>query len=435
MHLIRKRSSRVYTYFLLSLLIVLCFNEITISNFDPSPPLGAGSSFIIRSCDLLVLCLGLISIQFTVLGSVAGLGYSVIIFSAFFSCALFACEMIVRNLYPSIIQFDDELGWKLSADADMQFTSVRLDNSVYNIDFSTNNLGLRLHGDEGKSGFQILVLGDSFTGGAYASNDSMWFSAMAQHLTMELDVPDDYISVQAGGAGGYGSYQNLLLAKRLVGIIKPDLFILQFCDNDFSNNMRDMEVSAIIRNQALRRPYFDLDSGKTVYQEGFIANVFRSTLGNTQIFRRVDDLITQIQFGLSPSESHNILDRLNSSDRQALVEISALTTEIILTELRNMFDDIPALLTNCASDQSSESPDWKDIGRRAGYVVLDSPSNFIKEAHRNGSVVNFNKDGGHLSDIGNLMYGKILADEMLSYEFIKSNILTPPVDLSSRASK
>ena len=60
----------------------------------------------------------------------------------------------------------------------------------------------------------------------------------------------------------WGTYQNLLLARDLSKILKPDMFILQFCFNDYTNNLYEWEKHSVYRNQFLRRPYGQLVEGE-----------------------------------------------------------------------------------------------------------------------------------------------------------------------------
>ena len=61
---------------------------------------------------------------------------------------------------------------------------------------------------------------------------------------------------------GWGTYQSLLLARDLSKILKPDMFILQFCHNDYMNNLYEWERHSLHRNQFFRRPYGELVEGE-----------------------------------------------------------------------------------------------------------------------------------------------------------------------------
>ena len=138
---------------------------------------------------------------------------------------LFIIEIF--NLYGHLVMdaLDPKFGWKLKENYTAQRTMHDFMGNSYEINFSTNSYGLRVYGSD-SSEIKALVLGDSFTGGEFASNDKMWYASFAQMLKEDTGIE---IQTLAGGASGWGTYQNLLLARDLSKSLKPDMFILQFC--------------------------------------------------------------------------------------------------------------------------------------------------------------------------------------------------------------
>jgi hypothetical protein len=94
----------------------------------------------------------------------------------------------------------------------------------YPIAFQTNEYGFREWGSTSSAKPKILFVGDSFAGDAFTPNDEAYFGVIKEHQDVE---------VFATGAGGYGTLQELLLLRRYVSTIEPNIFILQFCENDF----------------------------------------------------------------------------------------------------------------------------------------------------------------------------------------------------------
>ena len=61
---------------------------------------------------------------------------------------------------------------------------------------------------------------------------------MKKKLENELNIK---INIFASGGGGYSSTQEYLAFKQAIQSVKPDFLILQFCINDFQNNLLEWE--------------------------------------------------------------------------------------------------------------------------------------------------------------------------------------------------
>jgi lysophospholipase L1-like esterase len=315
-------------------------------------------------------------------------------------------------LKPSIYTNNPKLGWELRPNLQRTFTQHSLSGDKYTVDFKTNNDGVRTFGTNINAPNRILVLGDSFTGEPTASNDKMWFAEMTRILAKQTHTPADQFYVWAAGAGGYGTYQNLLLTKRLLSKIKPTLVVLQFCTNDFTNNHFEWESLGIVRNQSMRRPYANPSNlNSPVYDESFLGKVFRSMLGESKIFNTIDSIIQKYEFktygGYSRPMTNLTLMRLEKE--------SVLLTSQILTALRAQFLDVPSVMVNCAGDTAGLNGQWTEIATKAGFIPISEPSNFLLNAKHQHNKAVFNRDGAHLSELGNLQFGEILADAMIKH--------------------
>ena len=85
-------------------------------------------------------------------------------------------------------------------------------------------------------------------------------------MTQAVEVSDDQtyysrlkrlldIEVFAYGGGGYGTLQEFLIFDKYVDLIKPDIVLWQFSNNDIINNAPDLEAASTINNNGLVRPY------------------------------------------------------------------------------------------------------------------------------------------------------------------------------------
>jgi lysophospholipase L1-like esterase len=319
-------------------------------------------------------------------------------------------EIALFHVRPPMHINDELLGWKLNSNVNRVIGSQRLDGSAYNVAYQTNSEGLRTVGDDKNARVKILVLGDSFTVGPYASNDEMWYSKMVERLAAVTKTPLADYYVVAGGGGGYGTYQELLVAETLAKEMRPTLLILQFCSNDFASNHRNWEGSAIVRSQSMRRPYWDPESQKASYQAGCLPVVYRSFLGQSRLLNAIDGLIQGIQFKMYGGYGRPLPKTLE--DRYEAESVSI--TRYLLKAIRHRFAGVPAVMVNCDGDPSGLNGLWLSLAEEGGYVPVAAPSDFLNAARAQAFKDEYHADGGHLSDRGNRVYGERLADALLS---------------------
>ena len=91
------------------------------------------------------------------------------------------------------------------------------------------------------------MIGDSFTHATSVSDDRTHHALLAKLLDVE---------VFAYGVGGYGTLQEFLVLDRFVDVIHPDIFLWQYCANDFINNDNELERLSRFNNNGLTRPYW-----------------------------------------------------------------------------------------------------------------------------------------------------------------------------------
>ncbi len=330
-------------------------------------------------------------------------------------------EYFFNTTKPSQYQLDPELGWTLKPNFMRNLTQSSLDGKSYSVSFSTNENGLRTHGDLSSAKTKILVLGDSHTAENYVSNNAMWYSVMVERLNATQNLLGKEYFVWAGGGGGWGSYQELLLLRRLLKQVRPDIFILQFCENDFVNNHKEWESISIVRSQKYRRPYLD-SNGTTSFSDEWKSTLWRNpVLGGSRTFNFID-ILTQIgqskyYGGFAPALDKEVLARYKKE--------SIAITKKIISQMRIELGSIPAFMVSCSTDEINN--EWLNIARNAGFIPLpqgldtiyplvqrDVASMLQKNPfYQGGSYLH--ADGGHLNLRGNFEYGVATADALIPY--------------------
>jgi hypothetical protein len=285
----------------------------------------------------------------------------------------------------------------------------------YSAHFKTNEFGVRTYGDNSKESFKILVLGDSFTGDAFSSNDQAWFSILAQKMEGNQKLFPKSITIWAGGSGGYGTLQELLLARRLKEVFKPEALILQFCSNDFGDNHLQWQSHSVLRQLYLRRPFMNME-GTIEFSQDTLAPLYRSFLfQNSRIINKFDSFINYFEFMYAGGYLKNISPELDKQYQAESVQI----TQKLLIELSNEFPSIPKIAVNCSIDKDGPNGQWQSLAENAGFTTISRPTELIKKKLASGEDL-VHADGGHWNPLGNQVFGEALYGELINLGIINN---------------
>jgi lysophospholipase L1-like esterase len=336
--------------------------------------------------------------------------FSATLFGGVFFCisiVVVECYLQLKNT-PGLYEADSELGWTAKKNYLGEFRQTRLDGSAYLARVKTDQYGLRRDDvDSHTKQLSLLIMGDSYTMDPFAANSEMWWSVGRRELERELGLPDGAVSVAAAGAGGYGTLQNLLLLQRLKlqKMPAPDIFVLQFCSNDFVNNHREWESSTIVHNQSFIRPYYQLDGG-IKFSENLLAPLWRvAWIQNSRLFLYLDSRLQGLFY--------RILDGYHvpmaTKREQQFDQESLRITGQLLRSIRAELGDLPAFMVNCDATKKGLNRYWEMLASQAGFIALEQPANEVLANAKSNRAVLFNADGGHFSPEGNQVYGNAFA--------------------------
>ena len=336
----------------------------------------------------------------------------------FFATLLLFLEIIYRSLKRTekIYRNDNELGW---APKENVILSGKIKKSLngrhYKSNYSTNSLGIRSlqnkYGEKNNSNnksLKLLVIGDSFTGDNYASNEDSWFGVLQKFL-------EGSFTVYAYGIGGSGTSQQYRAFTKLQSFIRPDILLIQYCVNDPLNDSFEYGKRSIIRNQDLRRPYFK--NGEFFFREDLKSKLYR-LLYKSYLFQKVDLIITNLQFKIF---NDYIPKSLSSNDVENILNHwEYVYTNYVKYAKANGISDIWTI--SCAPSTINKNEPyvsrWKEVSEKLDVKVFNSFSNETNSAYLSGKDI-FSEGGSHFNDIGNKIAGKALFQEISNYLKVK----------------
>jgi lysophospholipase L1-like esterase len=333
----------------------------------------------------------------------------VIVMMAILLVVIFSVDVLFLNQPSRAVspyRPDEQIGWVPKVNYRRSFTQKDLDGIEYNANFRTYTDGFRAYGDIDSNKVKIFIVGDSFTGDPYTGNDDAYFSVMKNTLKSKSDKEIELFVI---GASGYGTLQEFLIVERYAEKINPDILILQFCSNDFGNNSIEIESNQIVKNQSYFRPYLVDDN--IVFNDNFMAKLYRGIYFYSRIFRKLDNLKQRILYEIydsyGPEVSQAESDRLEK-------EAIAITKTIMNKFTKIGLTDTKFITFNCDTEDDEDTQIWKDIARDSGFLVIETPSRAFEAAEKNKQTVR-HADGGHLNILGNKITGEELAAQLANY--------------------
>ena len=378
------------------LIPTLVINYITLTYLDHNNNLSVFST-------TMIFLLNFINISFCVSILYFGFKKSLIFFLYFF-LLLILFDVTFEKFFnkDQTITGDRNLGWILKSNINLKLEDKTSENRKYTINYKTSKVeGFREYGltdvDRTK---KILVIGDSFTNAQFASNESMFYSKI-EKIFKERNLYHEWF---VGGAGGYGSLQQYILLKKHLKDIDPSMVILQFCSNDFENNSFNLESKTILRSQKLRRPY--LINNVITKDNSFVAKIYRILSNYSYVFNVSDMIISNMEYRKYGGYFKENVTKLD-------IQESIQVTKEILYKFKNLLKpDTKVYSINCSIDNKEKKIAWLDITKNLGIIALPQPNEKLKIAEINGLDI-WQRDRGHLNNLGNQIYGEAIAVEIL----------------------
>ena len=312
-------------------------------------------------------------------------------------------EIYAQIFRPSVNINDEKLGWKLKKNFTFTFEEKDFYNESYEVNFETDTNGLRPFGNLSKNSKKILILGDSFSNDPYSSNEKMWYAILANKLEKNSTFK---FGGWSGGAGGYGSLQQLLFLDEIMKKIKPDFFILQFCSNDFMNNHQNLELGKGAIGQYSRRPYINQKNLNEInFNNNFLYKILRTNyFGDSKVLNKIIFLYSNFKYNKVRT---NVDENIKKFEEQSIV-----ITEKILEKIGKKLKYLKPIMVNCSSKKIGQNKYWEEIGSKTGFIAISDPSDKIEVISKNEKI--YFRDGAHFNELGNKIYGEVLANAIIN---------------------
>lgn len=313
------------------------------------------------------------------------------------ACALLALtgELAVRAFGRCMIyERDVVLGWRPKANLSARLR-VRDQTGVdYDVDYATGPHGFRAFGSVSSEHPRVLFVGDSFTADPNTSTSETYFSVVGERIAAEIF---------AIGGSGYGTLQELILTQQIVSLVRPDVFVLQYCPNDLSDNSFSLESRVShARNQKNLRPYLVDDA---IVHRLPRYHPYRLLYERSRLFRKLDFEVMRLQFALDGRWGARADAAPSVEERSAAV---ALTTDLLAKIAAVMPRGTRLLTFSCDTSNREETETWQAMARAAGFDAAASVSEAVEAAERRGQPVRL-ADGMHWNRLGNRIAGETLA--------------------------
>tara|TARA_Y100000591_G_C21784961_1_gene673243 strand:- start:154 stop:1134 length:981 start_codon:yes stop_codon:yes gene_type:complete len=303
--------------------------------------------------------------------------------SIFLILIILLIELFLYFFKENHLKYDQELGWKLKENLNISRQETDLYGNSYSVDFKTNNDGVINIGI--KNTYEILVIGDSFSADPYVGTDKMWYSVFSENIKKSHNFNTN---INVIGAGGYGTFQQYLLLKRLEKKFNPKLVILQFCSNDLENNYYKIEKKIGSINQYARRPYFENE--KIYYSDELISRPLRlKYFGQSRVINKIYFLI----FNNKKNKKITIEDKENSKK----------ITLNLLKKIRKIYPNTDYYIFNCNNDNFNIN----FFAKNSDFELINTVR---KELNLKKNEEIYFKDNGHYNELGQEIIGMAVFD-------------------------
>ncbi len=235
---------------------------------------------------------------------------------------------------------------------------------------------------------KIFIVGDSFTEMIYSRKGKEWFS----YLERNFSSYDFFVY----GFAGYSTYQEYLILLTYYNLIRPDVILIQFCDNDYFGNDYQLEKSFYpAETYQTYRPF--LENNKTVLKMPvFFDSLREKSIILDRLFYFVDLLFAKLNLlGLFNSKTTYFYyhkDEFNLDNTKKILELISKSfskkSKIFIFNVNPFSDPLLSSVEN--------------------ITCIEGVANAVSQKEKKGFIVRVLDR--HWNELGNKIAGEYLVD-------------------------
>jgi len=304
---------------------------------------------------------------------------------------------------------DDRLGWKLASNLSCDLKAKDGLGNSYNIHFETNKYGFRMFGNPQSNKLKIFFVGDSFTEAFQVSNNKTYYAFVKEGIR---DV-----EVFAYGEGGYSTLQEFMILDEFLDLIKPNIIVLQFYEDNFFRNDYKLDRMKAFYNTGMARPFLDLE-GRISYRYPTYDNLFivlpSKISGNLRLLKIINQ---QLSFFINIMLRRTVYDEISQlGEANEEFRHSVEITKLIMSMIKRRAGEIPVYLF-CITDRQPYYDTIKNICRSVGIHFIDGVPQGLNQFENEKRYITRANDREHLNELGN----RIIGEKLIEY-FDKNKI-------------
>lgn len=322
--------------------------------------------------------------------------------------ALFLADSPLKTFMPSFYRAT-KYGWDVPENTTCKRVIEGSPGRTKHIEIRYFKNGFKRWADLDTKKTKIFILGDSFTEMIWVSSGEEWYSYLQKKFTnSEFFVY---------GARGFSSLQEFMVLSDYIEKIKPDIIILQFCSNDFCDNLYALDLKWYPFNNHGVRPY--LENGRIVYRLTVPLSWLRAHSFTADLLLYIYDgimrKISARNFLADTKRRRFSLERAAKRDKelQRLNNEAVIVTEKIMNMIKRKTGNIPVYFLDVSNP---DDPRGKYLCEDSGFTYIPGIIEYLISKEKEGYCVTVSHDK-HWNALGNKFIGEKLTEYFLKEGF------------------
>lgn len=316
---------------------------------------------------------------------------------------LFLFDISLKTFMPPFYRAT-KYGWNIPENTAYQRVVEDSPGRLRHITIRYFENGFKRWADPDTKKTKIFILGDSFTDMVWVSNGEEWYSYLQKKFTnSEFFVY---------GVRGYGSLQEFMALSDFIEEIKPDIIILQFCSNDFCDNLCPLDRKSYPFNNHGVRPY--LENGRIIYRLTVPFSWLRTHSFTADLLLYIYDgvmrKISERSFLADTKRKKFLLEyHPKNKEIERLHSEAFIVTEMIMNMIKRKTGNIPVYFLDVSNP---DDPRGEYLCKGTGFIYIPGIIEYLISKEKEGYYVTAAHDK-HWNVLGNRFIGEKLTGYFL----------------------